>query len=135
MKDLYHDISVLNALSPAQITATTNGNIIDLAGYQGCTFVITTGAIAGGDADNNLTAILQEGDESDLSDAAAVAADDYMGTLPVFNDAAGQANSQFAVGYKGTKRYVRLRFVETGVADAFLSAAAILSHPRHMPTS
>src|SRR4051812_33066659 len=64
-------------------TATVS-SIIDCQGYDAVTLVIVTGTDA--DADATFTALLEEGDVSNLSDNAAVADADMVtmtaGTLP-----------------------------------------------------
>lgn len=87
-------------------------SIIDCLGYDAVTLAFVTGTNA--DADTAVTALLEEGDVSNLSDAAAVADADMVtmtpGTLPeaaasfTFSDDAETR----AIGYLGSKRYIRL---------------------------
>ncbi len=46
-KDTYNNLGVTLAVSPAVLTATNTSAGIDLAGFEGATVVITSGAIAG----------------------------------------------------------------------------------------
>jgi hypothetical protein len=81
-------------------------SIIDCQGYDSVTLAIVTGTNA--DADATVTALLEEGDVSNLSDAAAVADADMVsqtaGTAPEAAASytfADDAETR-AVGYIGT---------------------------------
>lgn len=134
MNQLMFNAEAVPALASAQITATTNGIVVDTLGYNNVLFAILSAAFATGDDDNYFTASIQEGDETDLSDAAAVPAARVLGTAPVFNDTTLDASSVFQLGAKcGTKRYMRLVLTETGTADLTVGAVALLGGPRTAP--
>ena len=80
MKDLANVITPKRVLSPVSTDADTAlvGEIIDKKGFESVTYVIATGSI--GDANATFTVLLEEGDASNLSDAAAVADADLIGT-------------------------------------------------------
>jgi len=67
---------------------------------------------------------------------AAVDSDDLIGTEPVIDDATTDGTVVY-VGYRGSKRFVRLTCTVTGTptTGATLSAMAIRGHYRHQPTS
>ena len=91
---------------------TNNGVIVDTANFDlGIYFVLLMTAWT----DGTHTLLIQEGDESDLSDAATVDATKLVGSLPA--PAAISANGDIlaAVGVHSTKRYVRCNVVSTGV--------------------
>ncbi len=131
-KDLHNNTTQVNALNNAAITSstTTAGNIIDTKGYGACEFIAQLGVRT----DGTYTLLLEEGNASNLSDAAVVAADNRFGSLTAMN-----ASNQVArVGYRvGSKRYVRLSIVSatvtTGVAAA--GAVALLGNADQMPTA
>jgi hypothetical protein len=134
MKDLYSITKELVALNPATISSstTTSGAIIDLQGYEGVMFVLQTGART----DGTYTPLIQEGDDSGLSDAAAVADADLLpsGTGQEASAAIAAANSVSKIGYRGTKRYVRLQVVSTTVTSgAIVGGTAILGFPTNAP--
>lgn len=116
-------------LSPVSVADTTAqvGQIIDHRGYDSATYVIATGSIA--DADATFTVLLEEGDVSNLSDAAAVADADMVsqtnGTAPEtaaafqFDD----DNEVRKLGYIGSKRYTRLTITPVANASAAVLAA------------
>lgn len=111
-------------------TATVS-SIIDCQGYDKVTLAFVTGTNA--DADATVTALLEEGDASNLSDAAAVADADMVsqldGTAPetagsyTFADD-GEAR---AIGYIGSKRYIRLTLTPANnTGNHFVAGVAIL---------
>jgi hypothetical protein len=106
MRDLASNLLASRGGSPVAITDTTAlvSQIIDLAAFDGGMFVYGTGTLA--DADATFTVLLEEGDESDLSDNAAVADADMVGleTGFIFSD----DDEVYKLGYIGSKRYIRL---------------------------
>ena len=78
--DLMNNIHVLRAISPVSVADNTAqvSQIIDRRGYGSLTFAIATGSIA--DADATFTVLVEHGDNSGLSDAAAVPDSELIGT-------------------------------------------------------
>lgn len=132
-KDLHSDIKVSRAISPAAAianNAATDSQIIDTIGYESLLFVINAGALT----DGTLTPSLQEGDAANLSDAANVAAGDTHGSSAVIN--ATDDNVVRKIGYRGNKRYVRLRLTQAGAtAGGFVDAVAVQGHPQTQPVA
>lgn len=129
-KDLHNSINLKRVLSPVSVADNTAqvGQIVDSKGFGSLEYLITTGSIA--DTDATFAVLLEEGNVANLSDAAAVADADLLGTeaLAGFNFA--DDNKVFKLGYKGTKRYTRLTITPTGNASAaLLSAVAVLGAP------
>lgn len=127
MKDLYHDILCEPMIDADAYTgdAKSGDHIIDLQGYEAVLIIVQAGDITAGG-----TFELKEGDESDLSDAAAVADADILGTESVFaND---DDNKVKTFGYIGTKRYIRLDFKTDGWNGDF-GAVAAKDSARHAP--
>lgn len=136
MQDLMNNLHVKRVLSPVSVADTTAqvGQIIDRQGYDSLTYVIATGSIA--DADATFTVLLEEGDDSGLSDAAAVADADLLGTEVLAAFQFDDDNEVRKLGYKGVKRYTRLTITPVNNASAaVLSAVAILGHPASAPTA
>ena len=136
MQDLMNNLHVKRVLSPVSVADTTAqvGQIIDRQGYDSLTYVIATGSIA--DADATFTVLLEEGDDSGLSDAAAVADADLLGTEVLAAFQFDDDNEVRKLGYKGVKRYTRLTITPVNNAGAaVLSAVAILGHPASAPTA
>jgi hypothetical protein len=135
MQDLYHNITIGTAIAPVSVADNTAAvsAIIDRRGYDSLTFAIATGDIA--DANATFTVLVEHGDASNLSDAAAVADADLLGTEAGASFQFDDDNETRKIGYTGTKRYVRLTITPAGNASAALmSAVAILGHPNVAPT-
>ena len=136
-RDLSSQIKLARAIAPvAAVTDNTPfvSQIVDVQGFDSLTCVGLVGSLA--DADVVLTFLMEEGDDSGLSDAAAVADADLIGTelgmAPLFSD----DNKTFKIGYKGSKRYCRLTITPSGnTGNIFLSALWIKGHPRTLPQS
>lgn len=143
MRDLANAIQLKRCISPVAVTGNSAqvGQIIDRRGYDSLTYLIALGAL-----DNTpsptFTVLLEEGDDSGLSDAAAVADADLIsqtsGTAP--ETAAGftstDDNEVRKLGYTGTKRYTRLTITPATNDDtAYMAAVAILGHPHRSPVT
>lgn len=144
MRDLLSGIQVKRALSPVSVADNTAqvSQIIDRAGYGSVGFVIATGALP--DADATFTVLVEHGDQANLSDAVAAPDSDLIGSDPASSTAPeAQASFTFAaddnvrkIGYRGTKRYVRLTITPANNASAsLLSAIALLGHATYEPVT
>ena len=136
MRDLMNNVNIKRVLSPVSVADTSAqvGQIIDRQGYDSLTYVIATGSIA--DADATFTVLLEEGDVSNLSDAAAVADADLIGTEVLAAFQFDDDNECRKLGYKGNKRYTRLTITPVANASAaLLAAVAVLGHPSVVPTA
>jgi hypothetical protein len=109
---------------------TTPGEIIDTKTFVSLEFLILSSALVSGDG--IFTIILEHGDDSGLSDAAAVPVAEVLGAA-VFTGS--DPNTAKRVGYIGKKRYVRLSIVSTNITTGFaqFTAAAMLGKPYHQP--
>lgn len=134
MRDAATSMLIKKVIAPVSEAGTTAlvGAIIDHQGFDAATYVISTGSI--GDADATFAVLLEEGDASNLSDAAAVADADMVsqtaGTAPEtaaafqFDD----DNEVRKLGYTGSKRYTRLTITPAANASAALvSAVCVLT--------
>jgi hypothetical protein len=106
-------------------------SIIDCQGYDAVTLAFVTGTDA--DADATFTALLEEGADSGLSDAAAVADGDMVsmtaGTAPeaAASYTFADDGETRAIGYIGTKRYIRLTITPgSNTGNVFAAGVAIL---------
>ena len=136
MKDLFNQIHPLCVISPVSVADTTAqvGQIIDKRGFESLTYVIATGSIA--DADATFTVLLEESNAANLSDAAAVADADLLGTEALAAFQYDDDNETRKLGYIGSKRYTRLTITPVNNASAaVLSAVAILGNPAIAPTA
>jgi hypothetical protein len=125
LRDLHNNITVSNALDTQVISTntTTVGDIIDTKGNSAVEFVIQSGTLTNG----AFAVLIEEGDAANLSDAAAVADADLLGTESDAGFAATDDNTVTKIGYIGDQRYVRLSIVSTSVTSGgTLGAVAVL---------
>lgn len=140
MKDMLNSVTLKKVIAPisgAGDTTAQVGAIIDHQGYESVTYLLGLGVLS--DADATFAVLLEDGDASNLSDAATVA-DAKM----ISESAAAPltaASFQFdddgkvrTLGYKGQKRYSRLTITPTANTGAWLIAAqCLLGHRRVLP--
>lgn len=135
MKDL---ASVIHPNGAAVAAVTDNtavvSGIVDRKGYGGLTFLIAAGTLA--DADATFTTLVEEGDQSNLSDAAAVADADLIGTEALAGFTFADDGEARKIGYKGAKRYVRCTVTPANNAgSAPIAVIPVLSSPSGAPTA
>lgn len=137
MRDMLNSINPVRAISPAAAVTDTTAfvsQIIDVKGYDALTFVILTGSLA--DADATFTVLVEHGDNSALSDAAAVDDKELVGTEALASFTFAHDDATRKIGYIGNKRYVRLTVTPAAnTGNAFVAATAILGHPAQQPTT
>lgn len=137
--DLFNDIQVKLAEPPALNTnsdAAIVSTILDTSGFDSNTFVGVLGTCT--DAGFTTVVLMEEGDNSALSDAAAVADADLIGTEAgcQFTQATGDL-ATFKLGYKGTKRYIRVTITPTGngAGDIPFAGIWLQGNARSLPKS
>jgi len=133
--DIHNNIKVVTAIVPQAVgtTGIAGGKLssaIDRKGYGSVEFVYQSGASAA--ATDRITPIVYEGDTTDGS-FASVADSDLLGTEGQLTPTSVGAIKR--VGYKGTKRYLKLRLYGTGTATAIVGANAVLSTPESAPVA
>lgn len=136
MRDLHNNIHVKRAISPVSVADNTAqvSQIIDRQDYQSLEFIIATGSLA--DADATFTVLVEDGDASNLSDAAAVSDSQLLGTEAQASFLFSDDDKVFKIGYVGNRRYVRMTITPANNASAgLLSAVAVLGNPAVAPTS
>lgn len=135
MQDLFNNINPNgSALSNASDNTALVSGIIDMQGYDSLTFLIATGTLA--DVDATFTTLIEDGDDSGLSDAAAVSDTFLLGTEALASFTFADDDSVFKIGYAGNKRYVRCTVTpanNTGAAP--LAVIPVLGHPNQAPTA
>jgi hypothetical protein len=139
MRDFASTVHVVRAISPQAAQADNTpivSQIINRAGYDGLVFAINNGANT--DTNATFTTLIEHGDQSNLSDAVAVADAQLSGTEAQASfTAASDDNKVFKIGYVGTKQYVRLTITPAGndSGNIFVNAVALLFGSRYAPTS
>ncbi len=132
--DLHSNVKGVNALDEAAITTdtTTVGNIIDTLDFESLEYFIHAGSVI---TDGAYALLLEEGDDSGLSDATVVLADETLGALTGFVAADDDAVKR--VGSIGKKRYQRLSIVSTSTTTGVdsMSAIAVLGNAKTGPVA
>lgn len=138
--DLHNNVQQKLAIIPAAIgaNATKTGAIIDRQGYGGVEFLVSYGSVT--TTGSIVTLVMKEGDVTGTLTSVADA--DLLGTEALASLLAGARAAGTGkevskrVGYKGTKRYVQLSAVQTGVTSVgCVSATAVLFNPALAPVS
>lgn len=139
--DLHNNMKALNAITAAAIgaNATKTGNIIDRKGYGGVEFLVTYGSVT--TTGTIVTTVVKEGDTTGALTSVADA--DLIGTevlasLPAATPRTAGTTKEVTkrIGYKGSKRYVQISAVQTGVTSVgCISAEAVLFNPAVAPVS
>ncbi len=135
-KDLHNNVKVVRAIDYTAVTngnTTTNGEIIDTKGFDSVEFVFEMHSQTDGD----YTVLIQDGDDSGLSDAAAVADAYLLGTESGASFTADTSDNDVSkIGYIGGKRYVRANIVQSGgTSGGNFSAVCILGDATDAPQS
>lgn len=135
-RDLFSHIKCSRGISPtAAVTDNTAfvSQIVDTQNFDSTTFVGLFGSVA--DADCTFTVLVEDGNNSALSDNAAVA-DEYLIGVEAMGLQYDSDNKAFKIGYKGLKRYVRVTITPANNSgNIFLSGVWIQGHPRTVPQS
>ena len=136
MRDMKNNIKVLCILDPVVATDATAlvSDIVDTQGYGSLTLGYATGTAA--DADFAGTVLVEDGDNSALSDHAAVADAQLIGTeadIALTEDSDSVCNT---IGYIGHKRYVRVTITPTdNTGNLPITMFAILGDPALAPVA
>jgi hypothetical protein len=135
-KDLHNNIDIKRAISPVSVSDNTAqvSQILDTRGYESIELVIATGSIA--DADATFSVLIEDGDSSTLTDAAAVSDTFLLGTEALAGFQFDDDNECRKIGYVGGKRYVRATITPASNASAALfSAVWVLGNARTAPSA
>ncbi len=126
-RDLYSNFAAVQAVASGSKSDAADGASVDLQGFYSALFVVNTGTVTGA---GDFTFKLQESDE-EATGFADAAADDVIGEAP----ATMAATSAYKLGYRGSKRYLRLAITKAGGTSIQVGAVAILGHANHAPVA
>lgn len=133
--ELHNNVKFSRAISPAAATTDNTAwvsEILDTANYQNNELALMIGALA--DADATFTTLIEHGNASNLSDAAAVPDEDLLGTEVKASFQYDDDNKTKKIGYKGTKRYIRATVTPANnTGNAFLAGVWLQSGARKAP--
>jgi hypothetical protein len=134
MRDMHSNVKAVIAITPQAVgtTGAANGKlsaILDRRGYDSVEFVYSSGTSATV-ADTITPVILEAAATGDSF--TSVAADDLVGTEAAITLTAAAAKQ---VGYRGNKRYLKIRLYGLGTATAIVSANMLLGNPERAPVA
>ena len=137
MRDQMSNIAPVQVLAPVAArtgNAALVGNIVDRLGFGSLTYLINIGTNT--DSDATFTVLLEDGDAADMSDAAAVADAQLIGTAALASFTFADDDKMRKLGYIGGKRYSRLTITPAGNAgNIFVSCVAVMGYPHIAPTA
>ncbi len=132
-REQYSNLKCENAFSTQTISTdtTTTGEIIDILGFDSILFAIKSGTITLG----TITPALYAGDDATMSDEVAVTTEalGLVGTIAGATFSADDDNDVRTLGYKGSKRYLRLKLTTASSANLVVGAIAIKGNAQVSP--
>lgn len=134
LRDIHNLMKVSRVISPTRVTDDTAqvGQIIDNQGYDSLEYVIAIGTLA--DANATFAVLVEDGDDSALSDNAAVVDGELLGTETEAGFQFDDDDEVRRIGYRGNKRYTRMTITPSGNSgNADISVVAIQMHAHHQP--
>jgi len=137
MRDMHSNIKVIHAITPQAVgTSGIAGGklsgVLDRRGFESAEFVFSYGTTAS--AADTIVPVIYECSTSNGSFTSVADAD----LLPSTNAEAAitlSAAGSSKIGYKGSKRYLKIRLYGTGHATGIVSAALVLGAPNMAPTT
>lgn len=134
-KDTYSNLKQVNVVTPQAVgtTGIAGGKLssaIDRKGYGAVTFLGSRGVSAA--ATDTINWVLYEADATDAT-FTSVADVDLIGT-ETGAKMTGSAATIGKLGYKGNKRYLKLRLYGLGTATSVVAAMAVM-RPIHLPAA
>lgn len=138
MRDMLSNKQVV-LLGTVTLSGTTPGatSWVDTREYDACTLVLATDTVTDAGTAAGFTFTAQHSDTTAAADAAAIAAADSVnGTIALSVTSDTDDNKVIGgIGYKGSKRYVRMNGVGTTGTDATVKVYAILNKPHRAKTT
>lgn len=136
-KDIHNNLHFVPLITP--VAARTDDTaivsaIIDTKGYESAEFVLVTGANT--DVNATFAVLVEDGDNSGLSDNVAVADAQLLGTEAGAAFTFADDGECRKIGYLGNKRYVRVTVTPSGndSGNIFIAGVAVLGNSRNAPT-
>lgn len=139
MKDINMEILAMTSIAPADLTADTNGTVIDVSGADSIEVIVPVGVVTTADGSNYFDILAKFGDAADGSDAAEVSGS-YLDPKSESNvtwdrkinaTTEGSLVYQFGLKNLNNNRYLRIMADETGTAQAIIGATVVLGKLRH----
>lgn len=138
MRDMVNN-TVSTHLGNLTLSGTTPAasDWVDMQGFDSCTIEMVNNTITDAGTASGYTATMQHGDDTTAAGAAAVATTDTVnGTITVAETSdTNDDNVAGAIGYRGSKRYVRFNVVGTTGTAADVSIIAKQHKAHRAPTT
>jgi len=138
MRDMLSNKQVV-LLGTVTLSGVTPGatSWVDTREFDAVTLILATDTVTDAGTSAGFTFTAQHSDTTVAGDAAAiVAADSVNGTIALSVTADGDDNKIIGgIGYKGSKRYVRMNGVGTTGTDATVKVYGILNKPHRAATT
>ena len=141
LHDIAHNTGVVHLLDAQSINADTYSDLLDLQGFEGALIVVNIGTFTPNSAEMDV--YLQHCDTTAAASFVAVPTADMIDISGVATGDAGEIaaltttnhdNKTLVVGYKGTKRYLRIFFDEVGsITSILVSVDGIVAYGRRKP--
>lgn len=130
--DIMDKIHPVVAIAPVNSANNTpiDSVIIDTQGYQSLAFIIALGVLL--DA-ASFAVTMTHGNQSNLSDGAAVPSNMMNGTLALAGFIGTDDSKTRKIGYVGDKRYVRLTITPSANTGSLIAAIAVLGNAEVAP--
>lgn len=138
MRDMLNNKQVVH-LGNLTLSGTTPAASawVDVRDFDACTIMVVNNTITNAGTAEGFTCSVQHSDLTTAASAAAiVAADSVDGDIAIAVTADDADNAVAGgIGYKGSKRYVRINAVGTTGTDADVSIVAVLNKPHRAATT
>ncbi len=136
MREMVNNVSAIPALVPVAAAVADDtaqvGAIIDTRGFESLMFLLVTGVLV--DANATFVILIEDGDDSGLSDNAAVADIFLEPVETTVNFDFDDDSIVRKIAYTGPKRYVRMTVTPAAnTGDAPMAGIAILGHAHELP--
>ena len=131
MFDTRNDAEYCLALSATLSGATpSKGTLVDMKGFESVTFVVSTGTVTDAGTASGFAFEVQECDTTADTSFTAVADADLIGLESALTVTADANDNKLigSIGYRGSKRYVRIVATGTTGTDAYTNVVAIKRH-------
>jgi hypothetical protein len=138
MRDMLNNKTMV-LLGTVTLSGTTPGatSWVDVRGYDGCTLALVTETVTDAGTASGFTFTAQHSDLTTAVSAAAIGADDSVSGVVSLTVTADTDDDKLigGIGYRGSKRYVRMNGVGTSGTDATVKVFAILNKPHRAKTT
>jgi len=127
---------LLGTVTVAGVTPAAS-SWVDTRGFDAATIVVKTNTVTDAGTGDGFTVTAQHSDLTTAASAAAIVAADATDgviSVQVTSDAADNAIVG-GIGYRGSKRYVRMNVVGTTGSDATFDVYAVLNVPHRAKTT